>query len=88
MRSRQQVAASTEVASSYLVGLCVTLPSYHPSTGEVGLQARAELHGVQPLLRVSHDCLLLLLHNMRLLAVKHKATEEGEGKGKSVVSEQ
>ena len=30
MSSRQYVAAGTEVASSYLVGLCVTLPSYHP----------------------------------------------------------
>ena len=64
------------------------LPGYHPSTGEVGLQARAELHGVQPLLRVGHDSLLLLLHDMRLLTPEHKATEERKGKGKSVVSEQ
>ena len=64
------------------------LPGYHPSTGEVGLQARAELHGVQSLLRAGHDCLLLLLHNMCFLTAEHEATEEGEGKGKSVVSEQ
>lgn len=41
--------------------------------GQVGLPARALVHGVQPLLRARHHRLLLLLHAPRLLASQHQA---------------